>query len=177
MTKLHSSHFQPFLAISYHSNHFCHFQPFLAIPALSRHFQPFQPYPAISSHSSHFQQFPAISSHFSHFQPYPVISTFFSHFQVVSHLTTFAHKGCKIAAAKKVFFTDFFFLICSLRLNVFLPPLPKVQCPNFLDFQNPWGKVMERSGLRFANLPRKKNKIDIRSIDALVKVFSVHQLG
>ena len=39
----------------------------------------------------------------------------------------------------------------SLRLTVFLPPLPEVQCPNFLDFRNPWGKVMERSGLRFEN--------------------------
>ena len=35
------------------------------------------------------------------------------------------------------------------NLTVFLPPLPEVQCPNFLDFQNPWGKVLERSGLRF----------------------------
>ena len=60
----------------------------------------------------------------------------------------FAQKLCKIAAAKKVFYRIFFF-ICTLRLTVFLPPLPKVQCPNFLDFQNPWGKVMEISGLRF----------------------------
>ena len=37
----------------------------------------------------------------------------------------------------------------SLCLTVFLPPLPKVQCLNFLDIRNPWGKVMERSGLRF----------------------------
>ena len=35
------------------------------------------------------------------------------------------------------------------RLNVFLPPLPKVGCQNFLEIRNPWGKVMERSGLRF----------------------------
>ena len=34
------------------------------------------------------------------------------------------------------------------RLNVFLPPLPKVGCPVFLEISNPWGKVMERSGLR-----------------------------
>ena len=54
---------------------------------------------------------------------------------------TFARKECKIAAAKK-FFTDFFF-ICSLRLNVFLPSFLKVQCQNFLDFQNPWGKKMK----------------------------------
>ena len=47
------------------------------------------------------------------------------------------------------FFCGFFFFICSLRLNVFLPPLPEVQCPNFLDCQNPWGKVIVRSGLRF----------------------------
>ena len=36
----------------------------------------------------------------------------------------------------------------SVCLNVFLPPLPKVGCPIFLEIQNPWGKVMERSGLR-----------------------------
>ena len=42
--------------------------------------------------------------------------------------------------------------VCSLlryRLTVFLPPLPKVRCPIFLEIQNPWGKVMERSGLRY----------------------------
>ena len=42
--------------------------------------------------------------------------------------------------------------VCSLfryHLNVFLPPLPKVGCPLFLDIPNSWGKVMERSGLRF----------------------------
>ena len=33
----------------------------------------------------------------------------------------------------------------SLHLTVFWPPLPEVQCPKFLDLQNPWGKVMERS--------------------------------
>ena len=42
--------------------------------------------------------------------------------------------------------------VCSLlryRLTVFLPPLPKVGCLTFLEIRNPWGKVMERSGLRF----------------------------
>ena len=42
--------------------------------------------------------------------------------------------------------------VCSLlryRLNVFLPPLPEVGCPIFLEIRNPWGKVMERSGLIF----------------------------
>ena len=41
--------------------------------------------------------------------------------------------------------------LCSLlryRWNVFLPPLPEVGCPIFLEIRNPWGKVMERSGLR-----------------------------
>ena len=37
----------------------------------------------------------------------------------------------------------------SLRLTVFLPPLPEVQCLKILDIRNPWGKVMKRSGLRF----------------------------
>ena len=42
--------------------------------------------------------------------------------------------------------------VCSLlryRLNIFLTPLPKVGCPKFLEIRNPWGKVIERSGLRF----------------------------
>ena len=47
---------------------------------------------------------------------------------------------------------DFFcYQFISLRLTVFLPPLHEVKCPNFLDFRNPWGKVMERSGLWFKN--------------------------
>ena len=38
--------------------------------------------------------------------------------------------------------------VCSplrYRLTVFLPPLPEVRCPIFLEIRNPWGKVMERS--------------------------------
>ena len=57
--------------------------------------------------------------------------------------------------------------VCSLfrySLNVFLPPLHKVECQIFLEIRNPWGKVMERSGLRFKHFmfksglksPRKK---------------------
>ena len=56
---------------------------------------------------------------------------------------------------KKKFFMDFFLLICSLRLTVLLPPLPKVQCPKFLDIWNPWGKLMERSGLKFEHFASK----------------------
>ena len=42
--------------------------------------------------------------------------------------------------------------VCSLlryRLTVFLPPFPEVGCQIFLEIRNPWGKVMERSGLAF----------------------------
>ena len=42
--------------------------------------------------------------------------------------------------------------VCSLlryRLTVFLPPLPEVGCAIFLEIRNPWGKVMEISGLTF----------------------------
>ena len=34
-------------------------------------------------------------------------------------------------------------------IRIFLPPLPKVGCPIFLEIRNPWGKVMERRGLTF----------------------------
>ena len=58
--------------------------------------------------------------------------------------------------------------VCSLfryRVNVFLPPTSRSQFPKYLEIRNPWGKVMERSGLRFEHLfgsgsksPRKKKE-------------------
>ena len=39
---------------------------------------------------------------------------------------------------------DFFLQCFLLGLMVFLPPFPKVQCPNLLDFQNPWEKVLKK---------------------------------
>ena len=45
-----------------------------------------------------------------------------------------------------------FLSVCSLlryRLNVFLPPLPEVGCPIFLEIRNPLGKVVKRNGLIF----------------------------
>ena len=59
-------------------------------------------------------------------------------------------KGCKIAAVEN-YFTFFFHLFTQFK-RLFVPTsLPKVQRPNFLDFWNSWGKVMERNGLRFEN--------------------------
>ena len=64
---------------------------------------------------------------------------------MVSDLKTFSHKGCEIGAAKKVVFLCFLLLYLFTLFKRLLPPLPKVQCPNFLDVRNPWGKVMEKS--------------------------------
>ena len=44
-------------------------------------------------------------------------------------------------------------------VNVFLHPLPEVGCPIFLEIRNPWGKVMERSGLTFEHFFGKLSKI------------------
>ena len=41
------------------------------------------------------------------------------------------------------------FSLLRYRLTVFSTPLPEVGCQIFLDILNPWGKVMERSGLTF----------------------------
>ena len=46
------------------------------------------------------------------------------------------------------FWSTLLFYQCY-RLNVFLPPFSEVGCPKLLEIRNPWGKVMERSGLRF----------------------------
>ena len=51
---------------------------------------------------------------------------------------------------------------------VFLPPLPEVGCPIFLKIWNPWGKVMERSGLRI------KNKKIIKGVKSPSKIFFVN---
>ena len=40
-------------------------------------------------------------------------------------------------------------LLLRYRSNIFSPPLPKIGCQNLLEMQNPLGKVVERSGLRF----------------------------
>ena len=60
----------------------------------------------------------------------------------------FSLKLSKIAAQKKSFFSLIFSLL-RYPLTVFFPPLPKIGFPIFLKIQNPWGKVMERSGLTF----------------------------
>ena len=41
--------------------------------------------------------------------------------------------------ATQIFFSSLFSLL-RYHLRVFLPPLPKVGCPIFLEIQNPWGK-------------------------------------
>ena len=63
--------------------------------------------------------------------------------------------------------------VCSLLrycLTVFLPPLPEIGCPIFLHIRNPWGKVMERSGLRYENFCLKivENRVTKKSF------FSLH---
>ena len=68
-----------------------------------------------------------------------------------SQIQTFLFENCLKSLRKKKFFSSLFSVFFSFRsfLTVFLPPLPKVGCPIFLEIRNPWGKIMERSGLRF----------------------------
>ena len=57
------------------------------------------------------------------------------------------------------FYRSVCFSVCSLlryHLSVFLFALPEVGCPTFLEFQNPWGKVMERSGFTFEIFTKNK---------------------
>jgi hypothetical protein len=67
-----------------------------------------------------------------------------------SQIWTFLFENCRKSPRKKKFFLSLFSLL-RYRLLVFLPPLPKVGCPIFLEIQNPWGRVMEKSGLRYDN--------------------------
>ena len=62
------------------------------------------------------------------------------------------------------FFYIYIYVFFSLRLTVFLPPLPKVQSPNSLDFWHPWVKVMVRSVLRFKYVAHKGCRIAAANI-------------
>ena len=72
-----------------------------------------------------------------------------------SEIWTFLFENCRKWPRKKKFFFLHFFHFFSIFfgfrsfLTVFLPPLPEVGCPIFLEIRNPWGKVMERNGLRY----------------------------
>ena len=68
-----------------------------------------------------------------------------------SQIWRFLFENCLKSPRKKKFFSSLFSFFFGFRsfLTVFLPPLPEVGCPVFLEIQNPWGKVMEGSGLTF----------------------------
>ena len=53
---------------------------------------------------------------------------------------------------------------------VFLPPFPQVGCPIFFEIRNPWGKVMERSGLIYEHFCLKivKNRRAKKSFFLLI---------
>ena len=91
---------------------------------------------------------------------------------MVSDMNIFVWKLSKITAQKKVFFLSLFSLL-RYRLTVFLPPLPEVGCPIFLEIRNPWGKVMERSGLRYEHFCLKWSKIATQKKVFFSLIFSL----
>ena len=76
-----------------------------------------------------------------------------------SQIWTFLFENCLKSARKKSSFFLSLFSLLRYRLTVFLPPLPEVGCPIFLEIWSPWGKVMERSGLRYEHFCLKLSKI------------------
>ena len=90
-----------------------------------------------------------------------------------SQIWTFLLENClKLPRKKKFFFLSLFSLL-RYRLTVFLPPLPKVGCPIFLEIRNPWGKVMERSGLRYEHFVLKLSKIAAQKKSFFSLIFSL----
>ena len=68
-----------------------------------------------------------------------------------SQIWTFLFRNCLKSPRTKKFFSLLFSVFFGFRsfLMVFLPPLPEIGCPIFLEIRNSWGKVLERSGLRY----------------------------
>ena len=79
----------------------------------------------------------------------------------------------KIAAQKKFFFSHFFTF--EVPFNGLLLPLPEVGRPIFLEIRNPWGKVLERSGLRYEHFCLKivKNR---RAKKSFFAAFSLQNM-
>jgi hypothetical protein len=67
------------------------------------------------------------------------LDDFFLFFKEIGFLGILGPPYCGIGATIRI----------GRELTVFLPQLPKVGCPIFLEIRNHWGKVMERSGLIF----------------------------
>ena len=70
-----------------------------------------------------------------------------------SQIWTFLFENCqKLRHKKKFFFSTFFTFFYLLRFSVFFnglfAPTSRSRISNILVIRNPWGKVMERSGLR-----------------------------
>ena len=68
---------------------------------------------------------------------------------------------------------------CSLlryRLTVFLPPLPEVGCQIFLEIRNPWGKVIERSGVTFKHFCLEVVKIAAQKKVCFFADFSLQNM-
>ena len=80
-----------------------------------------------------------------------------------SQIWTFFLKNCVKMTWKKSFLR--IFVICSLRLKVFLPPLPEVQCPILFWFSESlgksngkkWSQIVKLLLIKGLHLPRKKS--------------------
>ena len=57
-----------------------------------------------------------------------------------------------------------------------MPPLPEVGCPIFLEIQNPWGKVIKRSGLRYEHFCLKLSKIAAQKKVFFSLIFSTFEV-
>ena len=77
-----------------------------------------------------------------------------------SQIWTFLFENCLKSPRKKKFFSSLFSVFFGFRsfLTFFLSPLPEVRCPICLEIRNPWGKVMERKGLRYEHFCLKNIK-------------------
>ena len=68
-------------------------------------------------------------------------------------LSTFFHRigplgRFDLVVAMSMYVYIYLSLFAWYILRPILPPLPEVGCPKSLEIWNPWGKVLERSGLR-----------------------------
>ena len=97
---------------------------------------------------------------------------------MVSDLTTFAHKGCKIAVAKKVF-TDFFDLF-ALFQRLFAPLSQSAMSKLFRFSESlvksngkKWCQIWKLLHVKGVKLPRKKNSFSVNF--ALVGGFFWYQ--
>ena len=105
--------------------------------------------PSAETFFAHWAKKRAFHAVCAYFRPFLVFCSYFRKLNFKNSFSKHRTSGSMFSISQNVRLSvcvSVCLCVCSLlryRLTVFLPPLPEVGCPLFLDIRNPLGKVMK----------------------------------